>query len=246
MYPLHEITVSTLLAEDIEWSVSQSCKISNSNIVTVQDCDLILLLVRPEVIKEVLCEIREYITEKHLIVSVAAGVKISKIESFLPSGSKVCRIMINLQIQSCVGTSAVARGSYCTDEDASFMQKFMSSLGYCIELPESNFDAFTALSGSGPAFIYGVIEALAEGATLQGIPRKYSIEIATHMVRGSAIHALENLEKYHPCQLREAVCTPGGSSIQGMRALENAAFRAAFISAIDAAVKKNQELGNQN
>ncbi|KAF1744680.1 hypothetical protein MXB_504 [Myxobolus squamalis] len=143
-----------------------------------------------------------------------------------------------------VGTCAIARGSKCSEEDLSALRSLMLSLGYCVELPEEIFDTFTALAGSGPAFIYGVIEALAEGAVVHGIPRKDAIEITTNMVYGASSHALENLTKYHPCQLRESVCTPGGSSIQGMRALENAGFRAAFISAIDAAVKKNKELGD--
>ncbi|KII62788.1 Pyrroline-5-carboxylate reductase [Thelohanellus kitauei] len=242
--PLANITVSSPLEDDLTWARSKSIACSKKNSDVVKASQIIFLAVLPDMICDIVMKIREFLTHNHILISVAAGVKLEKL-SEISGNMKLCRVMLNLQIQSGVGTMALCGGPNCSDDDIGMIKKLLTLLGFCIELPENNFDAFTALAGSGPAFIYGVIESLAEGAVLNGIPRQTAIEIATHMVMGAGTHAWKNIDKYHPCQLREAVCTPGGSSIRGMRALENAGFRSAFISAIDEAVKRNVELGKR-
>jgi pyrroline-5-carboxylate reductase len=205
----------------------------------VMHSPVVVLAVKPQILKNVLEEIREFIRPGHLVISIAAGVPLAVLEEALPDG-RVIRAMPNAPLMVQAGMTALAPGSRATPEDLDLALDLFRAVGRAEVVQESLMDAVTALSGSGPAFVAVFLEALADGAVKMGLPRILAMEFATQTVLGTALLLLE--KNLHPGLLKDLVTSPGGTTIHGLHALEQGAFRAAVISAIESATWRSQDL----
>jgi len=205
----------------------------------VMHSPVVVLAVKPQILKKVLEEIREFIRPWHLVISIAAGVPLAVLEEALPDG-RVIRAMPNAPLMVQAGMTALAPGSRATPEDLELALDLFRAVGRAEVVQESHLDAVTALSGSGPAFVAVFLEAMADGAVKMGLPRIQAMEFAAQTVLGTALLLLE--KNIHPGLLKDLVTSPGGTTIHGLHALEQGAFRAAVISAIEAATWRSQDL----
>lgn len=206
----------------------------------ILDCELIFLAVKPNIVKDVLTEIKPKLRPTSVIVSMAAGVSTSQI-SLVLGKAPVIRIMPNTPAACGSGMMLYTKNDTVTDGMLSAFKSVMAHSGELDELPENLIDAASALSGCGPAFVYMFIEALADGAVACGLPRDKALAYAIETVKGSAEMVKATGE--HPEALKDKVCSPGGSTIAGVHELEVGAFRAAVENAVIAAYKKTLSLG---
>jgi pyrroline-5-carboxylate reductase len=176
-----------------------------------------------------------------LFISIAAGVKTSAMENSLTGPQRVIRVMPNTPSLINQAASAFSLGTHATQQDADFTREVLTAVGIVEEVPEKLLDAVTGLSGSGPAYVYTVIEALSDGGVLMGLPKDKAIKLAAQTVAGAAQMVLDS--GLHPAQLRDQVTSPGGTTIAGLHALETGGLRAAFIDAVKAATDRSIELG---
>jgi pyrroline-5-carboxylate reductase len=189
----------------------------------------------------VLWEIRESFTPAHLLISIAAGVPLVRLENALPSGARVIRVMPNTPALVGASASAFALGKGATPEDEQLALKLLSSVGLAFHVKESLLDAVTGLSGSGPAYAFMMIEALSDGGVAAGLPRDVATKLAAQTLLGSAKLLLETGQ--HPGALKDMVTSPGGTTIDGLHELEKGGVRAAIIAAVRAAAEKSRKLG---
>ncbi|KAM3875822.1 pyrroline-5-carboxylate reductase 3-like [Diretmus argenteus] len=218
--------------------------VTHSNTELVCGSDLVFLAVKPHLVPVVLCEIMRYVTPKHIIVSVAAGITLATLEDLLPHGSAVLRLMPNLPCLVQEGALLFSRGSHAKPEDAALLRSLLQHCGLVEEGPEAWIDVHTGLSGSGVAFVYLFAEALAEGAVKMGMPSTLAHSIASQTILGAG-RLLRDSGK-HPAQLRSEVCTPGGTTIYGLHTLEQGGVRAATMSAVESATERARELGRKS
>ena len=214
----------------------------SSNTVIAASCDRIFLAVKPHMMKDMLAPLQTILAErKPLLITMAAGLEIKQIEEFAGTRLPVVRIMPNTP-------TAIGKGviPYCCNElvEEAVLADWLSDMAPCglvDSLEERLIDAASALSGSGPAYMYILLEALADGAVACGIPRAKAMEYAAMTMAGSAEMFLQT--KQHPGALKDAVCSPGGSTIAGVRALEQHGFRGAAMDCVIATYNRNKELG---
>lgn len=204
--------------------------------------DIVLLAVEPQVLDHVLDDLRSVLTEGKLILSVAAGYPIARIAARLTPDIRVVRCMPNTPSVVQAGISALAWGGHVTAEDEGFARAIFESVGRVVVVEERLMDVVTGLSGSGPAYIFLIIEALADGGVKMGLPRDAALALAAQTVFGAARMALETGE--HPGRLKDKVTSPGGTTIAGLHALERGRLRASLMDAVEAATKRSQELGS--
>ena len=202
---------------------------------------VIVLAVKPDQMAGVLADVRAQVSERHLFISLAAGVTLARLEAALPDGTRVIRVMPNTPALVGASASAFAAGHSATPEDAALAQKLFSSVGLAYQVKEALLDAVTGLSGSGPAYVYLMIEALSDGGVAAGLPRDVATKLAAQTVLGAARMALET--GLHPGQLKDMVTSPGGTTIEGIHELEKAGVRGAFMNAVRAAAEKSKKLG---
>jgi len=210
------------------------------NSLVANEAKVLMVCVKPQQMAEVLTSLRPSVTQNHLVISIAAGVKIRVIENGLADGARVVRAMPN---QAClIGLSATAfsLGKNATEEDRSTAERIFSSVGRAYLVDEEMLDAVTGLSGSGPAYAYMVIDAMAEGGVEAGLPREVAIALAAQTLLGAATMVLET--KRSPDELKDLVATPGGTTEAGMRALEGGGLREALVRAVVEATKRSKEL----
>lgn len=200
---------------------------------------VVVLAVKPQVLKGVLEEIRGYARPWHLVISIAAGVPLAVLEAALPE-SRVIRAMPNTPLMVQAGMTALSPGSRANPEDMTLALDLFRAVGRAEVVDEAHLDVITALSGSGPAFVAVFLEALADGAVKMGLPRNLALEFAAQTVLGAARLVLE--KNLHPGLLKDMVTSPGGTTIHGLHALEQGAFRAAVISAIESATWRSVDL----
>jgi pyrroline-5-carboxylate reductase len=201
----------------------------------------LLIAVKPQDIDTLLAEMAPVIEPRHLVVSVAAGITTAHIERALPAGVFVVRCMPNTPALVDQAMTAVAAGSHADDEHLAIAEALLASVGRVVRVPESQLDAVTALSGSGPAYFFFLVEAMIDAGILLGLPRALAAELIVQTAIGSAVMLRDSGE--HPVQLREAVTSPGGTTIAAIRELEVHGVRAAFLAAIEAAARRSRELG---
>lgn len=219
------------------------CRTSTDNGQVADDSRVLILAVKPPVIPLVLKEISSFVTPQHLVISVAMGITTRHIEQVLPPKSRVIRVMPNTPALVREGASVFSCGSATLEDDAATAHRIFSSVGICDEIEENLLDAVTGLSGSGPAYMYMAIEALADGGVKMGIRRDLALKLAAQTLLGAARMVLETNQ--HPGSLKDDVCSPGGTSIQAVHQLETSGFRAALISAVEAATTRSKETGGQ-
>jgi pyrroline-5-carboxylate reductase len=205
--------------------------------------DIAILAVEPQVLDHVLHDLRLVLTGAKLILSVAAGYPIHRIVAHLSPGVRVIRCMPNMPSEVQAGMSVIALGGNVSSEDERLARTIFGSVGKVVLVEERLMDAVTGLSGSGPAYIFLIIEALADGGVKMGLPREAALALAAQTVLGAARMVLETGE--HPGRLKDKVASPGGTTIAGLHALEQGRLRAALMDAVEAATKRSQELGSE-
>jgi pyrroline-5-carboxylate reductase len=210
----------------------------------ITSCDVLVLAVKPQMMADILAEVRPAMSSRHLIVSIAAGVTLTQLAEGLGLEVRLVRVMPNMPCLVGASAAAFAAGAATTADDVALVAKLFNTVGKAFAVPERMLDAVTGLSGSGPAFVYVLIEALADGGVRMGLPRDVSLTLAAQTVYGSAKMVLET--GTHPAALKDAVASPGGTTIAGLHALERAGFRAAAMDAVEAAANRATELGKKN
>ncbi|HJZ55841.1 MAG TPA: pyrroline-5-carboxylate reductase [Gemmataceae bacterium] len=215
-----------------------------TNAEVVAGCELLVLAVKPQVMAAVLAEVKPHIEPRHLVVSIAAGVTLKALADGLGSKARLVRVMPNTPCLIGASAAGYAAGGAATADDVALVGKLFGALGRAYPLPEHLLDAVTGLSGSGPAFVYVLIEALADGGVRVGLPRDVAQTLAAQTVYGAAKMVLDT--NTHPAALKDAVASPGGTTIAGLHALERAGFRAALMDAVEAATRRAQELGKRD
>lgn len=215
--------------------------IHKSNVDAVHEAGVIVLSVKPPVIEKVLGEIANTVDDKKLVISIAAGITIMKIEKALRDGTRVVRVMPNTPALVLAGAAALAGGKNATVDDLALAQSIFNSVGRSVVVDEKLMDAVTGLSGSGPAYVFMIIDALSDAGVKAGLPRQLALELAAQTVYGAAKMVLDTKE--HPGKLRDMVTSPGGTTIEGLHALEKGKLRATLMNAVEAATARSKELG---
>jgi pyrroline-5-carboxylate reductase len=205
----------------------------------VRAVDVLVLSVKPKVVPAVAAEIAGDLTPAHLVVSVAAGVTLGALQAMLGAG-RLIRVMPNTPALVGEGASAYCAARGATAEDAALVEEMLGSVGLCVRVEETHMDAVTGLSGSGPAYVYLVIEALTDGGVKMGLPRDVAARLAATTVCGAAKMVLETAKS--PAELRRHVTTPGGTTMEGLRVLDAAGVARAFQEAVAAAADKSRRM----
>lgn len=211
-----------------------------TNAPVIEAADMVVLAVKPQGMASVLAEIAPLLGPRHLVVSIAAGVSIATMARTLGESTRLIRVMPNTPALLGEGASAFALGPAATEADAEAVRVFLESVGRAVRVPEPQLDAVTGLSGSGPAFVYMIVEALSDGGVRAGLPRDVATTLAAQTVLGAARMVLET--GLHPGALKDQVTSPGGTTIAGVQVLERAALRGALIDAVEAAARRSAEL----
>ena len=218
-------------------------KVADKNAAVLAGADTIVLAVKPQVMSaQALADIRDAVRPHHLLISIAAGITMKRLADGLPSGTRLVRVMPNTPCLIGMGASCFSRGAAATDEDAAVVRRLLTSVGQAYEVEESQLDAVTGLSGSGPAFIYTVIEAMAEGGAAMGLKPELALELAARTAAGAAGMLLAT--QLSPADLRNQVTSPGGTTLAGLEAMKRGDASAALRSAVEAATKRSLELGH--
>ncbi len=215
--------------------------VTAGNLEAVREAQLVVLSVKPQVMDALLDEIAPAVDHSKLVISIAAGVPIAAIARRLGAGARIVRTMPNTPALVGEGATALSRGPHATEADLSEAVALFEAVGTAVVVDEHLLDAVTGLSGSGPAFVFLAIEALADGGVKVGLPRHVSLALAAQTIVGAGRLVLETGE--HPGKLKDQVTSPGGTTIAGVHALEAAGFRAALIAAVEAATRRSRELG---
>ncbi len=210
------------------------------NVEAVAGVDTVVLVVKPQDVPGLLAEIAPALDPGTLVVSLAAGVDTASMEAALPGGTPVVRVMPNTPAQVDEGMAALSPGSACTDEHLARVSEILAATGRVVVVPERYQDAVTAVSGSGPAYLFLMAEAMIEGGVHLGLPRDTATELVVQTLLGSAKLLRETGE--HPALLRERVTSPGGTTAAALRRLEEHQLRAALLSAMEAARDRSREL----
>lgn len=211
-----------------------------SNPEAVEWASTLVLTVKPQDMETLLGQIAETVSAEQLVISLAAGIRTSFVERFLPAGTAVVRVMSNVPVLVDEAMSVVSPGRHAEDRHLAVAEELLSSVGRVVRLSEKHQDAVTATSGSGPAYFFLLAEAMIEACILLGLSREVATELIVQTMLGSA-RMLRDTGR-HPVELREMVTSPGGTTIAAIRHLEEAGVRAAFLNAIDAACKRSAEL----
>ena len=216
---------------------------AGTNAEIVRASDVVVLAVKPQILDQVLRQLTNELTKDKLILSVAAGVPIAAIERRLHPPTRVIRAMPNTPATVGAAATAIALGEHATDEDYATAKTIFDSVGLTVLLEETQLDAVTGLSGSGPAYIFLIIEALADAGVKVGLSRRASLQLAAQTVLGSAKLLLESGQ--HPGLLKDGVTSPGGTAIAGLHTLEAGGLRNVLMNAVEAATRRSKELGEE-
>ena len=217
------------------------CSVAKSNREAAKGAEYIFLCVKPKLIRGVIEEIGPALDGKKALVSVAAGVMTADLMACAEENTPILRIMPNTCAAIGKGMTALCGARSASEKHFADVEAILAQTGRVERIPEDQMDAFSAVAGCGPAFIYPLIEALADGGVMAGLPRAAALTYAAQMVLGSAAMVLETGE--HPGKLKDDVCSPGGSTIAGVAALERHGYRAAAMDAVLCAFERNKQLG---
>jgi pyrroline-5-carboxylate reductase len=237
-------TFATVQHEERARSLTEKLRIpvSTNNLAAVCDADIVLVCVKPQVVQEVIEQIRPNISRKQLIISVAASVHTSQIEKALGSEVAVVRAMPNTPCSLGCGMTAVCKGKFADAQHLEVACALFNVVGKTVVVDEKHMDAVTGLSASGPAYIYIILESLAEAGVKVGLPRDIATLLAAQTTLGAATVVLETGD--HPALLKDAVTTPAGCTIDGIMELEEGKLRVTLIKAVVKAAQRAKELAN--
>jgi pyrroline-5-carboxylate reductase len=211
------------------------------NQAVARRCDIVVLSVKPQIMDKVLREIGDQLKTGTLVISIAAGVDTATIEEAVADGVRVVRAMPNTPALVGAGATAVSAGKYASEADMTTARAMFDAVGITVELEEIHLDAVTGLSGSGPAYVFLILEALSDAGVKVGLARRNAQKLAAQTVMGSAKMLLETDE--HPGKLKDMVTSPGGTAIAGLHTLEEGGLRTTLINAVETATKRSRELG---
>lgn len=211
------------------------------NRAVVRQAEVLIAAVKPQSARALFQEIKPHLTGQQLLISIITGVSVRQMNEALGAEQRIVRVMPNTPCLVGASASAYTPGDKATAEDAALVERLLSAVGRALKVPEPLLDAVTGLSGSGPAFVYVMIEALSDGGVRMGLPRDSATLLAAQTVLGAAKMVLETNE--HPGRLKDAVASPGGTTIAGLHALERGGLRAALMDAVEAATRRAAELG---
>jgi pyrroline-5-carboxylate reductase len=211
------------------------------NQALVDRADVVVLSVKPQIMRKVLDEIADRVRPDALLISIAAGIPVAAIEQRLRPGTRVIRTMPNTPALVDAAATAISAGGHATKDDLAIAKKIFDAVGITVTLDESQLDAVTGLSGSGPAYIFLILEALSDAGVKVGLSRRTAQLLAAQTVLGSAKLLIETNE--HPGRLKDMVTSPGGTAITGLHTLEHGGLRTTLIDAVEAATKRSHELG---
>lgn len=212
----------------------------NNNEV-VEKSDVIIICVKPHFVERVLSEIKYSLTKEKVIISIAAGISTKKMENNIQEGIQVIRVMPNTPALVGEGMSALCKGKYCTQTTLNYAMELFSKFGRAIEIEEKLINAVTGVSGSGPAFMYLLIEAIADGGVRLGLKKDVAIELAAQTALGAAKMIIETGK--HPAILKDEVTTPAGTTAEGLYSMEKDNIRASMIRAVIKTARRSEELG---
>lgn len=215
--------------------------VASSPTEAVRGADVLLISVKPHSVAQSLRAVHDAIEPSCLVLSIAPGIRLAVLEAGLPPGTRVVRVMPNTPALVKEGAAAFCRGQHATREDADRVEALFGAVGTVVEVEERQLDAVTGLSGSGPAYLYLIIEALADGGVQAGLPRDVARTLAAQTALGAAKMVLQTGE--HTAVLKDAVTTPGGTTIAGLAVLERAGLRGILMEAVQAATNRARELG---
>jgi pyrroline-5-carboxylate reductase len=218
-------------------------RFTTSNLEAVREAGIVVLSVKPQVMEKVLDEIGPALDASKLVISIAAGVPIAAIERKVGHGVRIIRTMPNTPALVGAGATALAPGAHATEADLAQAKALFDAIGMSVVVDEPLLDAVTGLSGSGPAYIFLIIEALADGGVKAGLARAQAQELAAQTVYGSAKLLIETGE--HPGRLKDQVTSPGGTAIAGLHTLEAGGLRTTLMNAVEAATNRSRELGKK-
>lgn len=236
-----QIQVSDVCKERLEDLIGQyQIQGSTNNDAVASNSQVLLLAIKPQIFAKVAAPLASSISPKCLVLSILAGVTLGTLEAAFP-GSPVIRVMPNTPATVGAGMAAIAAGNYANQTHLDLAHQLFSAVGQVVTVPESLMDAVTGLSGSGPAYVALVLEALTDGGVAVGLPRPIAAQLALQTLLGTA--KLVDETGLHPAQLKDQVTSPGGTTIAGVAALEQAGLRSALIKAVQAAYHRSCELG---
>ncbi len=233
-----DIRLSALESLQTAWGVH----ITQDKLKAISAVQIVILAVKPQQLPELLEEIWNVIDRSYLVISIAAGTPLGLLQEKLGEDRRLIRVMPNLPAKVGAGVSALCRGGSATVDDLDVAGAIFKAVGEVVVVEEAQMDAVTALSGSGPGYMMLVIESLADAGVKLGLARPTALKLASHTVLGSAKLLIES--GLHPAQIKDQVCSPGGTTIAGISVLEQFGLRAALISAVEAAACRSQELGD--
>ena len=214
----------------------------------IEGASIVILAVKPQVMNDAIKPLAESLKlhgkSTPLVVSIAAGIPIARLEQALPPGTRVIRVMPNTPCLIGRGASGLATGSAATGDDAKLISELLATVGLVEVVGEPLLDAVTGLSGSGPAYVFQIIEALSDGGVKMGLPRVIATRLAAQTLAGAAEMLLSTGQ--HPGVLKDSVTSPGGTTIAGLHAMEQGGVRAALIDAVEAATMRSRELGQSS
>jgi pyrroline-5-carboxylate reductase len=216
-------------------------KSTSHNVEVVKQSDIVILAVKPQIMKQVVEEIAKYLDLSKLIISIAAGVPLDAIEACARKDLKLIRVMSNICVSVREGVSAIAGGKHALKEDLMMAKTIFDSVGKSLFIEEDLLDAVTGLSGSGPAYIFLIIDALADAGVKVGLSRDDALILAPQTVLGAAKMLIETGE--HPGKLKDMVTSPGGTAIAGLHTLEEGGLRTTLINAVEVATQRSKALG---
>jgi pyrroline-5-carboxylate reductase len=241
LFQAHDVLVSDPRVEataDLLEHIPVGIVASNRDVV--QPGGTVLLAVKPAQVTAVLDEISQTLNQDNLLLSIAGGVSLEILEEHLPPGVPVIRVMPNLPVMVDAGVSALTPGKWANSQHLAEAEILFRAVGHAVVVPEHNMDAVTGLSGSGPAYMAIIIEALADGGVKMGLTRRTAMELALQTMIGTAAMLQET--GMHPGEFKDRVSSPGGTTITGLHVLENGGLRGLLISAVEAAARKTREL----
>ena len=237
-----QIVCSDVRPERLKWiRDTYGVRGTSHNTEVVKQSDIVVLSVKPQTMKQVIEEVSKHLDFSKLIISIAAGVPLQAIESCAQKELKLVRVMPNICVSVREGASAISGGKHITKDDLMIAKTIFDSVGKSVFIEENLLDAVTGLSGSGPAYIFLIIDALADAGVKMGLSRHDSLVLASQTVLGAAKMLMETKE--HPGKLKDMVTSPGGTAIAGLHTLEGGGLRTTLINAVEVATERSRALG---
>ena len=231
--------INKMLIKKIKYNIN----VFSSEIELVQNSDVIILAVKPNIMSQVLEKIKTVLDDSKIVLCIAAGISIDYIEKIIGKDKKIVRTMPNTPAQVLEAMTAISFNDRIDENDKYLITRILECFGKSVEIEEKLMHAYTGISGSLPAYVYMFIEALADGAVLEGMPRAKAYEIISQTILGSAKIVLET--KKHPGQLKDEVTSPGGTTIEAVKVLENGNFRGTVIEAVRACTEKSKKMSGE-